>query len=297
MNLMILAAGLGTRLRPYTLELPKPAIPFLGAPLASYSLSLLDGIKINRLVVNSHHLPDKIEALFRELKLPAKSLHFSLEGNQILGSGGGINNARSLLADQGDFLVMNGDEVILPHDPWMLKEFLAYHKWSKSIATLLVMKHPEVGKKFGGVWVEEGKDQVKCFAKTPIAGLCGYHYLGVLAFQDKIFRYFKNPLQSENILYDTLTMAISQHEQVSIYCCETEWFENGTVEDFVSSASYYCDQLTSDLENKTNLNYWKTYLAGTLRYYGTEKKVVENNFPELSQKLDRLWQALKINSR
>lgn len=63
MNVMLLAAGEGTRLRPYTEILPKPAIPFLTIPLAAHALSFLRGFTIDKLVVNTFHLPHKIHEL------------------------------------------------------------------------------------------------------------------------------------------------------------------------------------------------------------------------------------------
>ncbi|RYZ68331.1 MAG: mannose-1-phosphate guanyltransferase, partial [Proteobacteria bacterium] len=90
MNVMLLAAGEGTRLRPHTLIRPKPTIPFLNLPLAAYPLSLLEDMRVDRLVVNTFHLPTKVVDLFINLNHGARKLHFSHEINQIMGSGGGL---------------------------------------------------------------------------------------------------------------------------------------------------------------------------------------------------------------
>ena len=76
MNVMLLGAGEGTRLRPYTLTLPKPAIPFVTGPLAGHSLSFLGNLAINKLVVNTYHLPGEILHLFHSLRPHAKFLDF-----------------------------------------------------------------------------------------------------------------------------------------------------------------------------------------------------------------------------
>ena len=77
MNLMLLAAGEGTRLRPYTLIKPKPAIPLAGIPLAGHSLSFTDHLDIQNLVVNTFHLPSEIHKLFKNLPTRSKHLYFS----------------------------------------------------------------------------------------------------------------------------------------------------------------------------------------------------------------------------
>ena len=59
---MVLCAGLGTRLRPLTNRVPKPAVPLCGVPLVSWTLGLLAGAGVSRAVVNVHHLPDVMAA-------------------------------------------------------------------------------------------------------------------------------------------------------------------------------------------------------------------------------------------
>src|ERR671922_95483 len=60
---MILCAGLGTRLRPLTERLPKPAVPVCGVPLVRFTLALLAHAGVRRAVVNVHHLPDAMASV------------------------------------------------------------------------------------------------------------------------------------------------------------------------------------------------------------------------------------------
>jgi mannose-1-phosphate guanylyltransferase len=62
---MVLCAGLGTRLRPLTERLPKPAVPVCGVPLIRFTLALLRGAGVRRAVVNVHHLPEIMERAAR----------------------------------------------------------------------------------------------------------------------------------------------------------------------------------------------------------------------------------------
>ena len=59
MNVMMLTAGEGTRLRPHTQFWPKPAISFLNVPLFLYPLQFLDSIRIEKVVLNTFHLPER----------------------------------------------------------------------------------------------------------------------------------------------------------------------------------------------------------------------------------------------
>jgi mannose-1-phosphate guanylyltransferase len=282
MNAMILAAGEGTRLRPFTLETPKPCIPFLTVPLAYFTLSLLDQTPIHRLVVNTHHLPRQVEKLFAQIPKQWKELYFSSEENELLDSGGGIHNAKNSLIGRGDFFVFNGDEVILPHQFGLLEEMQAFHKWHKGIATLLTISYPEVGSKFGGVWLKD-KSKVDCFSrKTPEdSSLRGLHYIGVILFSERVFSYFKNPIQKENIFYDTLTQAMAAGEEVHAFETKAEWYEIGNPPDFLTATETCLDTLIKDSKKHP---YWQDYLMQTIRLYSQNGYLLEKNwarFPEL----------------
>lgn len=103
---VLLAAGLGTRLRPLTYKIPKPALPLAAIPFLFYNLALLQEAGIKHVVINLHHLPKIIKDLFRR-KIPGLTISFSEEKN-LLGTGGGIKKAAAHL--RGDkFWLVNGD--------------------------------------------------------------------------------------------------------------------------------------------------------------------------------------------
>ncbi len=304
MNVMILAAGEGARLRPYTVQTPKPAIPFFSVPMGYYSLALLDKIKIDRLVVNTHYLPEQIVNLYSNAHPSWDSLAFSPEPEGLLGSGGGIRKAQDLLSGRGDFFVLNGDEVILPFEMDVLAEMIKYHRWHKGIATLLTMKHPEVGKKFGGVWVRSGGNTdirgkaVECFAKTDpgIAGLSVLHFLGVILLKESIFDYLKKPMitpaseeiQEENILYETLTTAIAAGEKVQAFETEARWFETGNPTDFIKASEWCLNEVQTG-----GSPYWKDYLKQAVCLYGTNSYVIEKDHPSFLSRASELQMVIK----
>jgi len=107
---MVLAAGLGTRMRPYNGHLPKPLVEIGGKSLIDYSLDRLADAGVERAVVNVHHLADAIERHLAARQRP--HIIISDERAALLGTGGGIANALPKLGGAPFFLV-NSDTVWL----------------------------------------------------------------------------------------------------------------------------------------------------------------------------------------
>lgn len=103
---MVLAAGLGTRLRPITDRMPKPLVPVAGRPMIDYVLDLLVQAGIRTAAINVHHFADQMEAyLSNETRI---DIRISDERAALMNSGGGLVKALPLLAD-APLLVMNAD--------------------------------------------------------------------------------------------------------------------------------------------------------------------------------------------
>jgi len=146
MKAMILAAGLGTRLRPLSWLLPKPMVPLGNRPLIAWLVDALVRDGIDEIVVNVHHLPEPIERDLPPL-FPHVRFHFSLEP-EILGTGGGVRNVRALLERESDFFLLNGDSYQQPRFEALLRARRAH----ESIAAL-TLRHPPEGDRFTAVWL------------------------------------------------------------------------------------------------------------------------------------------------
>ena len=249
MKAMILAAGLGTRLRPATNHFAKPALPFLNIPLLYYAFALLDEAGATQYVVNAHYKPEQISNLLQTVKGLTTAPVISHEQPLPLGSGGGVWAARSYL-EGDDFFLANGDEVILPKDLSILKTLRRKHFESNAISTILVMRHPGVGSQFGGVWADED-GRVAGFGKdaSVFPGCTGYHYIGLQILKPRVFKYLK-PGES-NILYDALTAAITAGERVQVIVSDFAWFETGNVHDYLH-ASESCLHLLANTSAPLN---------------------------------------------
>ncbi|MGN0852796.1 MAG: phosphotransferase [Kiritimatiellia bacterium] len=111
---VVLAAGLGTRLRPLTWVLPKPLLPIWGVPMLERILSMLESWGVEDIVVNAHWQAEKVRAYVAARKGPAKVA--VADEPEILGTGGVLNPLRDWLGAE-PFWLVNGDVVIADLDP------------------------------------------------------------------------------------------------------------------------------------------------------------------------------------
>ena len=105
-QVFVLAAGLGTRLRPLTDDLPKPLIPIFQKPLITFALDHLIGAGVNKFVMNTHRLPELFHSFF-ESDYTGRSVTLIHEP-ELLETGGGIKNAERYLGSE-PFLTYSGD--------------------------------------------------------------------------------------------------------------------------------------------------------------------------------------------
>ncbi len=130
----VLGAGLGTRLRPLTDQLPKPLVPVGLKPLISFAFDhLIADAGVERFVVNTHHLPEAFTATFPGGVYRDRPIHFRHEA-ELLETGGGIRNIADLLHGDRPLLVYNGD--ILTDLP--LAPAIARHRTSGHVATMVL---------------------------------------------------------------------------------------------------------------------------------------------------------------
>jgi mannose-1-phosphate guanylyltransferase len=132
----LLAAGLGTRLRPLTDTVPKCLVPINGRPLLSYWMTLLARHGVDDVVINTHHLPAAVQAFAATVSTPRVTLFYEAE---LLGSAGTIRANRERVADGAPFLVAYADDLTNAD----LTTLMAVHGRRRPILTMGLFRTPE----------------------------------------------------------------------------------------------------------------------------------------------------------
>jgi N-acetyl-alpha-D-muramate 1-phosphate uridylyltransferase len=136
MKAMIFAAGLGTRLMPYTKTMPKALVPVSGIPMLEILIRHLQLSGISEIIVNVHHFASQIIEFLHANNNFGSEITISHEEDELLDTGGGLKKAAWFFSDKQPFLVQNVD-VISDVD---YQEMLQYHNQRGSLATLAVCK-------------------------------------------------------------------------------------------------------------------------------------------------------------
>jgi len=152
---MLMAAGLGTRLRPFTDRLAKPMLPVMDIPIAQYAMDALAQAGVERVIANVHHLARETERGLKALELHGMSLEISDESDLLLGSAGGLRKALPLFGGEPFFLV-NGD-VLCDIDLGRLAGRHAKLRAQSGVAlTLTVFPRPKSAGKYREIRFDEG---------------------------------------------------------------------------------------------------------------------------------------------
>ncbi len=180
-----MAAGLGTRLRPLTYEVPKPMVPVGNRPVMELILRALAAQGFGEVISNLHWFPETIERHFGDGSSLGVELTY-LHEPELTGTAGGVRAAREFLAADGPFLVMAGD-ALCDID---LAELAEAHRRNDAIATLAIKRVPNVSE--FGVVVTDGDGRVQGFQEKPdpAEALSNLANCMIYVLEPEIFDYF-----------------------------------------------------------------------------------------------------------
>jgi NDP-sugar pyrophosphorylase family protein len=222
-NVFILAAGLGERLRPITNHIPKPLLPVLGKPVLQHVLEKVSPLSVNEIAVNLCYKKEEMGSWIVQSPFSKKIILFPEQS--ILGTGGALKNAEQLLG-QGSFLVHNSDIL----SDIELQRLLEFHNASKNIVTLAIHDY----EKFNNVLVDEkgffkgikqsGQQQEKM---KEVA------FTGIAVYEPEFLKFLPDGPSS---VVDTWVKAVSEGQRVgTLDVSGYAWSDIGTPSSYAST--------------------------------------------------------------
>jgi MurNAc alpha-1-phosphate uridylyltransferase len=220
---MVLAAGLGTRMRPLTEELPKPMLPLAGRTLLDHALDRLAEAGVTQAVVNAHWRPDAIDRAIAARAEPPRAIVVREEGER-LETGGGVRNALPHLGG-GPFVVANGDAFWLNGPMPALARMAAAFDPERMDALLLLVRTAQVEGSVGhGDFLLDPLGRVRRRREREIAP---YLFGGVQILTPRFFEGSPEGPFSLNLLYDRAIEA----ERLYALVHDGAWFHLSTPAD------------------------------------------------------------------
>lgn len=194
---MVLAAGLGMRMRPITDRLPKPLVAVGGRPLIDHALDRLAAAGVSRAVVNVHHLADLLEAHVRSRSRPAVLV--SDERDARLETGGGVKRALPLLGAE-PFFVVNSDSLwIEGPQPALDRLAGAWDPQAMDILLLVAVAATSVGYDGAGDFTMDAQGRL---ARRRERDVAPFVYAGVGIVKPELFAQTPDGPFSLNLLFD-----------------------------------------------------------------------------------------------
>ncbi len=236
----ILGAGLGMRLRPLTVQRPKPTLPVLGRPLIEYVIDHLKAVGVKETVINTHHCPDVYHQLLKDGKRLNVKVNYSHE-EILLDTGGGLKKVESFF-QKGTFVMYNGD-ILTDGD---LVKAVEFHKKQKNLATLILGK-------FEGLQnvALNSKDQI-----TDMRGVLGdktnpqYVFTGIQILEPEIFQHIQ-PNQIISIV-DVYLQLIREGKKIGGFIWDfCFWSDLGSLENYSQVQRQIVD--SPELRNKFSI--------------------------------------------
>lgn len=228
MKAMILAAGLGTRLRPLTNTIPKPLLPVAGMPLIVWNLLLLKRHGFHQVVINLHYLGPMIEQALGDGSKFGMRIIYSHEP-VILGTGGGIKKAEPYFSGE-PVLILNADTLF----ELDLEALWAFHR-SRGAAATLVLREDTDAERWGLVEVGDHDQIVRITGRgrTEASAVARRMFAGIHILHPRLLQQVPKGVASSVI--DPYVAAIERGEPILGYDLHGYWSDIGTTERYTQA--------------------------------------------------------------
>jgi len=220
MKAMILAAGMGRRLRPLTDVVPKALVPVVNRPVIERTIELLALHGTQEIIINAHHQSARITDYLRCRKSSDVSIEVRVE-HEILGTGGGIKNTQDFW-DEHAFLVINGDILTDIN----LSAVYAYHQQNDNLVTMVVHDYPRYNK----LRIDEDMNVISIGSRA--GGGNQFAFTGIHVLNPKVLDYI--PADANYSIIDCYRQLIEEKRAVRAYVAAGHrWIDIGTIKDYI----------------------------------------------------------------
>lgn len=232
MRAVILVGGFGTRLRPLTLTVPKPLVPFCNKPMIIHQVEALKEAGVTEVILAVAYRPEAMKAEMDEWgRKLGVSFVFSVE-EEPLGTAGPLGLARDiLLQDDQPFFVLNSDVTC----PFPLKDFLAFHKKHGKEGTIMTTQVTD-WEKYGVVVHDERTGQIQRFVEKPKQFVGDQINAGIYIFNKSILK--RIPARKTSIEKETFPQMAAAKELYA-YHLDGFWMDIGQPKDYLLGLSKY----------------------------------------------------------
>jgi mannose-1-phosphate guanylyltransferase len=223
---MVMAAGLGTRLRPLTYDVPKPLVPVANRPVMEHILLLLRRHGFGPLIANLHWFPDTIRDRFGDGSGLGIDLTYSHE-DELLGTAGGVRNVAEFFGDE-PFLVMAAD-ALTDID---LAALRAAHEANDGIATLAVTRVSDVSE--FGVVITDSAGRIQGFQEKPdrAEALSDLASCMIYVLDREIFDYFPSK-PVVDFARDVFPALLSNDVPFHVHRIDAYWNDVGSLPEYL----------------------------------------------------------------
>lgn len=213
MKSMILAAGKGTRLLPYTAKTPKPLFPVAGMPLIDITIRALKHAGSTAVIVNTHHLHQKIDSFIKKKKYGISV--YTRHEPVILGTGGGIKNVADFFDDH-PFMVVNSD-IVTDID---FKKIYDYHLSHKYPVTLVLYDNHT----FNSVSFDENRFITNFEKGSSIPSSTILTFTGIQVIDPEVFDFIPDNVFSSII--DAYKKILSKGKKIKAFISEKNYWQD-----------------------------------------------------------------------
>jgi len=226
---VILAGGLGTRLRTILSHVPKVMAPVLGKPFIKILIDQVAAANFQKVILCTGHMSEKVRtsigATYRNVKI------IYSEERELLGTGGAVINAINIVPPETEFiLVMNGDS-------YLDIDLTQYIKWfvEKNIDTAMALKYVRNTERYGSVSIDSNKKVIEFYEKKHNSG-SGWINAGIYMFKRNVLDSFEKACKlslEKDILPKLISMNFFGYE------CSGEFIDIGTPESYARAESFF----------------------------------------------------------